>query len=167
MLTKVDLLCEIVGVDKQGMIKRKGPEFAAQVAEVSQCHVIEGPFPFITRPDYSAQDKEELISFLTELVKCMIGEDNDVSGWQSLFENRNNSRQQRDEGEDDKAPIVIFIDNAQDMCPTSWLFLDNILEECYQVVVILLVQSDDMDRMKIHPQSVQAFEQAYNSIFER
>ena len=97
----------------------------------------------------------------------MIGEDNDVSGWQSLLDIRNNSRQQRDEGDDDKAPIVIFIDNAQDMCPTSWLFLDNILEECYQVVVILLVQSDDMDRMKIHPQSVQAFEQAYNSIFER
>ena len=88
----------------------------------------------------------------------MIGEDNDVSGWQSLLDIRNNSRQQRDEQDDDKAPIVIFIDNAQDMCPTSWLFLDNILEECYQVVIILLVQSDDMDRMKIHPQSVQAFE---------
>ena len=131
MLNKVDLLCEIVGVEKQDMIRRKGAEFAAQVAEVSQAQVIEGPNPFITRPDYSAQDKEELISFLTELVKCMIGEDNDVSGWQSLLDVRNNSRQQRDEGEDDKAPIVIFIDNAQDMCPTSWLFLDNILEECY------------------------------------
>lgn len=36
--------------------------------------------------------------------------------------------------------------------------IENVLEETYRLVIILLVQSDDMDRMRIHPDSVVAFE---------
>ena len=58
----------------------------------------------------------------------------------------------------DKPPYMIFIDNAHNMCPTSWLLLHNLLEESYRLVVILLVQSDDMDRMRIDLQSINQFE---------
>jgi hypothetical protein len=50
------------------------------------------------------------------------------------------------------------------MDPTSWHLLDSIVEECYRVVIIMLVQTDDMDRMKINPGSVHAFEQVWDSI---
>ena len=53
------------------------------------------------------------------------------------------------------------------MCPTSWLLLQQVLEESYRLVVILLVQSDDMDRMKIDPQSIDIFEQVYDGLVER
>ena len=51
-----------------------------------------GMFDFVTRPDYSKQEKEELIEFLTQLMKCLIGEENDISGWHSIVDPRSKSR---------------------------------------------------------------------------
>ena len=53
------------------------------------------------------------------------------------------------------------------MCPTSWMLLEEIMTECYRLVVILLVQSDDMDRMKINEQSIGTFEQVFDAISDR
>ena len=59
---------------------------------------------------------------------------------------------------------MIVIDNAHAMCPASWELLEQISDECYRVVVLLLMQSDDMDRIQIHPDSIKTFERVHNSI---
>jgi len=53
------------------------------------------------------------------------------------------------------------------MCPTSWELLESITEECYRLVVVLLMQSDDMDRIRIHRDSIKKFESVYESISEQ
>jgi len=53
------------------------------------------------------------------------------------------------------------------MCPTSWELLESVAEECYRLVVVLLMQSDDMDRIRIHRDSVKKFESVYESISEQ
>ena len=47
------------------------------------------------------------------------------------------------------------------------MLLEEIMTECYRLVVILLVQSDDMDRMKINEQSIGTFEQVFDAISDR
>ena len=47
------------------------------------------------------------------------------------------------------------------MCPASWELLDMITQECDRLSILLLVQSDDMDRIKIHQDSVKTFEELY------
>ena len=101
-------------------------------------------------------------------MKCMVGEENDISGWNSMMDNtRNRSRQDlTGELDDDKPPFILMIDNAHNMCPTSWQLLESIIFDCYRLVVILLVQSDEMDRMKIHQDSIETFESVYAEITE-
>ena len=108
-----------------------------------------------------------MIDFLTQLIKCLIGEQNEISDWHSFMENSRMKSRDMDNSFIDKPPFMIFIDNAHNMCPTSWLLLQQVLEESYRLVVILLVQSDDMDRMKIDPQSIGIFEQVYDGLVER
>lgn len=119
---------------------------------------------FINRPEYTRQEKEDIIELLTNLIKCIIGEDSDVSGWNSIMDPRQKSRQDIEDENDQKPPFIIVMDNAHNMDPTSWQLLESVIEESYRIVVILLVQSDDMDRMKIHPSATVAFEQVWESI---
>ena len=60
----------------------------------------------------------------------------------------------------------MIIDNAHIMCPTSWELFESICEECYRISIILLMQSDDMDRVSIQQDSIKAFEKVYNNVSE-
>ena len=39
-------------------------------------------------PEYARAEREEVVDFLTQLIKCFIGEENDISGWQSILDAR-------------------------------------------------------------------------------
>lgn len=167
MFDKIDIVCQLIGVDKKQVIQKKGHHFAKQANVQQKMPVFAGP-PFVTREDYESVVKQDLITFLTELMKCMVGEENDISGWNSMMDNtRNRSRQDMTgELDEDKPPFILMIDNAHNMCPTSWQLLESIIFDCYRLVVILLVQSDEMDRMKIHQDSIETFESVYAEITE-
>ena len=64
-LDKVDLLCEITGVDKYVMTQKRGAVFAQQLREIDQVEPIATPIGFVQRPDYTRAQKEDLIEFLT------------------------------------------------------------------------------------------------------
>ena len=91
------------------------------------------------------------MDFLTQLIKCFIGEENDVSEWHSQLDNTRQRSRDFDDSFMEKPPYMIFIDNAHNMCPTSWQLLSSLIEDSYRIVFVLLVQSDDMDRMRINP----------------
>lgn len=59
------------------------------------------------------------------MIKCFIGEENEISEWNSIMDTTKNkmSRGDIDDSFLDKPPYMIFIDNAHNMCPTSWLLL--------------------------------------------
>ena len=98
----------------------------------------------------------EMTDFLTQLIKCFIGEENDISQWHSILEPKNVSKSRVDTtgDENDKPPFIFILDNAHNMDANSWYLLENVIEESYRLVIILLCQSDDMDRMRITPDSV-------------
>lgn len=43
------------------MLKKKGQQIATQVLNTTQIEPVPHPFPFIARPDFHTQHKEELI----------------------------------------------------------------------------------------------------------
>lgn len=104
---------------------------------------------------------------MTQLIKCFIGEENEISEWHSLMDTTRQRSRDLDESFLEKPPYMIVIDNAHNMCPTSWQLLASVLEDSYRIVFVLLVQSDDMDRMRISPGSISAFEEVYDFIVER
>lgn len=58
-------------------------------------------------------------------------------------------------------PIIVCLDEAHRMCPTSWQLLDSITYECELIAFILIVKSDERDRLMITPESVPAFESVW------
>ena len=50
------------------------------------------------------------------------------------------------------------------MDPISWSFLIHLTEEVKRIAIFLVVKSDDKDRIMVPHESVQAFEQAWDSI---
>ena len=159
---KVDLICELTGVDKS----RMGTKYLSQLTE-AQITPKPQAFPFVSRPDYEEQDKERLLGFLANLFRFLVGEGEEVSEWgtSSGSEGAQSRRQRRnsEDGAQARPPIIVCLDGAQRMCPTSWKLLDDITAEWGRVAIFLVIQSDEKDRLMIEPQSVAAFEQIWAS----
>ena len=87
-------------------------------------------------PDYEDNVKVELLEFLVMIFKLVIGEGKDVIselgsddsgsiGKKLGCENSNSS----DDNEGIlEPPIIVCLDNAQNMCSTSWKLLNEIIE---------------------------------------
>ena len=119
-------------------------------------------------PDYKDEVKEELVAFLTLLFKFLIGEGSEVSDWNSSKSSKENSSS--DDSEEEKKdsncrlPIIVCFDDAHRMCATSWTLLDSITYECEHIAFVLIVKSDERDRLMVVPESVQEFERAWDSM---
>ena len=97
LFDKVELLCQITGVEKQLMLQKRGSQFANQVHSTPQVGPIESPFDFVQRTDYPEACRHEILSLLTQLIKCLIGEESDISEWHSLLDQKQRSRAEVDD----------------------------------------------------------------------
>ena len=52
-MDKVDLLCDLTGVDKYVMTQKRGAEFAEQIRQTDQVEPVANPVAFVARPDYT------------------------------------------------------------------------------------------------------------------
>lgn len=114
--------------------------------------------------------KDQLIEYLVKLFQLLIGEGKEfLSDWGSDDSEedlhgklgvKNSSESESNDGVKEP-PIIICLDNAHNMCPTSWKLLHEILEQCEKFMLYLIVKSDDKDRLLIKIESAQAFEGAW------
>ena len=76
-------------------------------------------------PEYDISTTEEILEFLTNLFKMMMGDLEDVSHWLS-FDNKPSGLFHSNPGSDDDSfsanrhPFIIVIDNAHRMDRVSW-----------------------------------------------
>ena len=63
-------------------------------------------------------------------------------------------------------PMMIVIDNAHRMDPTSWFLLKDILHEVKRLAIFLLVKSDDRDRIMIVNESTAAFDLIWGELLK-
>jgi hypothetical protein len=82
-----NILCEILGVSAKAVKKCMPPEFM----NAEQEQPIYSPIYFVHMPNYKEEANENIIEFLTNFFKIMIGELDDVSHWVSF--DRNHSAQ--------------------------------------------------------------------------
>ena len=61
-------------------------------ADFEQLQPIHSDIPFVMRPDYIDQEKQNVVDMFTSLFKVLIGEESDVSGWTSVLDPRSRSR---------------------------------------------------------------------------
>ena len=58
---------------------------------------------------------------------------------------------------------MVVLDNAHMMDPASWDLYEAIRDGCYRIVVILLLQTDYNDGVKIHSSCRDTFERVWQS----
>ncbi len=55
----------------------------------------------------------------------------------------------------------MVLDTVQLMDEPSWRLLELIKDECFRIAVLLLVQTDTNNSLKIHPEARQFFEETF------
>lgn len=58
---------------------------------------------------------------------------------------------------------IIILDNAHMMDQASWQLFEAIRDECYRVAIILCMQTDDQDKIKINTDVRPVFESIWFS----
>lgn len=66
-------------------------------------------------------------------------------------------------GDDNQPPFIAILDTAHLMDGPSWELLDSLKNQCYRLAIVLCMQTDDADNLKIHPDSRAAFEKVWYS----
>ena len=61
---------------------------------------------------------------------------------------------------------MIFIDNAHRMDKVSWQMFQSLVHECSNFALIMLMQTDDRDRIKISDAAAQEFELSITDLVE-
>lgn len=124
-------------------------------------------------PDYEMDVKNELCEYLVNIFQLFIGEGKELlSDWGScdsdnqLIGNKLGGKKSSDSDANDfqEPPIIVCLDDAHNMCPTSWKLMHEILSQCEHFMLFLVIKSDDKDRLLIKIESAPAFETAWQSI---
>ena len=70
-----------------------GAKNLAKFKKVEQVQPIQSEYSFVKPVDYETEVKDELVMFLTLLFRFLIGEGHDISEWDSLGSDGDQSRQ--------------------------------------------------------------------------
>lgn len=156
-----DLIFDIAGCSKKELTE----EYKLKL-NVEQVKEEFRPNSFISIPSYEERHRKKVINFFTNVIKTCIYEELDESDWNSEKSDCKTASMHSVNLSDisNKLPVIFVIDNAHEMCSTSWQLLEYIMSNCYRIVIILLVNTDTRDRILINPGSIEAFEEAHISI---
>ena len=64
-----------------------------------------------------------------------------------------------------KPSFIIVLDNAHMMDAASWELYEAVRDGCHRVAMILLLQTDYNDEVKVHPSCKDTFEKVWQSPF--
>lgn len=160
---KLDLICSILGVARD-QIAAKLPKKFVDAPQITPKRT---PFSFVSRPDYD--ERNEIIDVLLIFFKIAIGETEEISNLQaSQVKSASRSRvmgdsSEQSQGDSEKPMSIIILDNAHMMDAASWMLFEAVRDECERVAIILCMQTDDQDNLKIHQDVRPVFESIWFS----
>ena len=122
-------------------------------------------------PEYEENTTEEIIEFFTNLFRLMLGDTEDVSQWLSFDNQKASAMLPSNDGSDDsfnlnRHPFLIVIDNAHRMDKVSWLMFYSLMSDCTNFAIVMLMQTDDLDRIKIKDEVASEFEKVITNLIE-
>ena len=135
---------------------------------------------FVERPKYSTEIQETVIAIMYNLVKLAIGEVADISDLvggpligktityeesktESSVEKSQTSESIGSDSEECKtAPFILVLDNAHMMDPASWELYEALRDGCYRLAIIIILQTDYNDSVKIRADQQSTFERVWN-----
>lgn len=60
-------------------------------------------------------------------------------------------------------PLILIMDTAFLMDEPSWRLLELIKDECRQIAIILLMQTDTSNQAKIHPEAKNFYQETFGN----
>ena len=121
------------------------------MADIEQIQPKESSFPFVQRPEYEEEHKQEIILVLFHFVKIAIGEGDEirelVPDLQSLITGSENAQSESSDKSSssnsldmpDNPPFIIIFDNAHLMDAASWDLYEAVRDGCYRLVLIMML----------------------------
>lgn len=102
---------------------------------------------------------------ILDLIKMAIGETEDISILnQTKKTSTSKSKTQDSNEEEEQQPItIIILDNAHMMDVASWQLFEAINDDCSRIAIILLMQTDEADKLKIPADVKSVFESIWLS----
>ena len=136
------LISDLLGIPNEGQKSSKNNPSREPTSQIEPTYKSKffKDHPFITRPNYSSEDRHAIIEILTNFVKLVIGEQGDLSGI-TQFRNKNQKKKldSDDELSQDKPPIILVLDNAHLMDIASWQLYEALITECRRICIVLLM----------------------------
>ena len=118
----------------------------------------EDPLFFVKREKYSEDIVEGVLDLVIEFVKDVLGEKDAESSVDNLSRHKNSEDDYQPHrvmaGEN---PMLVILDSVSLMDEASWKLLELIKDECSQIAVVMLVQTDTNNQPKIHPEAKQFY----------
>lgn len=117
---------------------------------------------------YAEEHCEEIIRLVSAFIKLVNG-DEEVSDDEDT-DAALRSPQGRTAGKhggaaaDNMAPIMVVLDTAHLMGPASWQLLYELKQYCTRLCIILLLQTNYLDEIKIAPASAEAYQVAWSKM---
>ncbi len=59
--------------------------------------------------------------------------------------------------------MLVILDTVQLMDEASWKLIELIKDECRRIAIILLIQTDSNNQIKIHPEAREFFEETFRN----
>jgi len=174
---KKELICEILGISDEEKMSSQEVEMPI----VEPITPEPAPFPFIMRPKYTEEETEIILQVMYNLVKLAIGEGEDLSQLrpghlsgvqEDAYEDSKSESSEsfasqsvgsKDETDNKSPPFIIVLDNAHMMDPASWELYEAIRDGCKRIVLILILQTDYNDSLKISPGSREVFDRIWSA----
>lgn len=101
------------------------------------------------------------MEFLIDFMREVLGEKSEEDFSEDLTKSVQSKVQNHDSVLFNENPMLIILDTVQLMDEASWRLIELIKDECRRIAIILLIQTDSNNQIKIHPEARQFFDETF------
>jgi predicted ATPase len=101
------------------------------------------------------------LEFLIDFMREVLGEKSEEDFSEDLTKSVQSKVQNHDSVLFNENPMLIILDTVQLMDEASWRLIELIKDECRRIAIILLIQTDSNNQIKIHPEARQFFDETF------
>ena len=131
--------------------------------EIVQLLLPNDPLQFVKREVYAEETVDSILDFIIGFIKIVLGDEQSFSEEFQSQSKSSVSAAGNPLGLTHGEPLLVVLDTVHLMDEPSWRLLELIKDECYRIGILLLVQTDTNNTIKIHPDARSFYEETFGT----
>ena len=112
---------------------------------------------------YAEETVDSILDFIIGFIKIVLGDEQSFSEEFQSQSKSSVSAVGNPLGLTHGEPLLVVLDTVHLMDEPSWRLLELIKDECYHIGILLLVQTDTNNTIKIHPEARAFYDETFGS----